>query len=80
MFQFPRDPEQRKIWATLCNVELFDDKERKVCSKHFKESEIGKKKLLSNAVPTLFLNHLIDKPDQVVSVSDILMVSNYSFT
>ncbi|XP_018577202.1 52 kDa repressor of the inhibitor of the protein kinase-like isoform X2 [Anoplophora glabripennis] len=62
-FRFPKDIDRAKIWALACNREdLFDrlnslNQSHRLCSIHFeKKMYMNKecKRLIHNAVPTLF--------------------------
>lgn len=61
LFRFPKDPELRKKWVNFCvtsgvmipNDINFITSHVKICSLHFDEKYISKRKLLKNAVPTI---------------------------
>lgn len=62
LHRYPVDPERRKEWmekTKTCHL-LPDEKNAKVCRKHFEETDLitdmdGKKRLVPHAVPSLFL-------------------------
>lgn len=75
----PTNPKTRKLWATFCNTDWEDTRPKLVCSKHFEKSAFRFIPRRNTAVPTLYLNNAptIDKPDQLVSVTDIIKVRKY---
>lgn len=58
---FPVNPERREEWMRVTKIsDLGLSESAKVCRKHFTDTELitdidGKKRLVGNAVPSLFL-------------------------
>lgn len=72
-YKMPKDPVRRKLWASFCDTDWRDTRKKLVCHKHFEKSAYSKSQrvLLRAAVPTLYPK--IDKFDQLVSISDIMI-------
>lgn len=55
-FKFPSVKERESLWLSLCKINKESGKNLRVCRKHFEQRYIHKKKLKTNAVPTLFMD------------------------
>uniref|UniRef100_A0A1A9WVP5 THAP-type domain-containing protein n=1 Tax=Glossina brevipalpis TaxID=37001 RepID=A0A1A9WVP5_9MUSC len=51
-FKVPSKGEERRTWLNLCKLDTNIKKYLYICSNHFNENAIGKRKLLKGAVPS----------------------------
>lgn len=73
IFKFPSDPQRRKLWVELCNINK-DIVNLNICARHFDPemvvANIDRARLTSEAIPTIFSSIEPDSPKTLVDTPD----------